>query len=144
MNAMVFNMEKKRVAQTIKEMPRDDYALIDAQKMMDVSDAANALRLMLDGKYGHWSLMMHHALKLNNNHFGNPTRIVGCGRGGVEVQRPFRSLQVSEGRDRAATTCRATNQGLAATRRRHPQRCAQCAKQHYFWRSTIATIKIAH
>ena len=34
MNAMVFNMEKKRVAQTIREMPRDDYALIDAVNAM--------------------------------------------------------------------------------------------------------------
>ena len=41
-HAMVFNMEKRRVAQKIREMPEDDYALIDAQKMMDANDAVNA------------------------------------------------------------------------------------------------------
>ena len=50
MNAMVFNMEKKRVAQQIREMPEDDYALIDAQKMMDANDAVNATQSMLNGK----------------------------------------------------------------------------------------------
>ena len=51
MNAMVFSMEKKRVAQTIREMPRDDYALIDAQKMMDANDAVNAMQSMLEGRF---------------------------------------------------------------------------------------------
>ena len=46
-NTMVVNMERKRVSQTIKEKPEDQYALIDAQKLLDVIDATNALRLML-------------------------------------------------------------------------------------------------
>ena len=46
-NAMVFDLEKKRVAQQVREMLRDDYAMIDAQRMMDVNDAANSLQLML-------------------------------------------------------------------------------------------------
>ena len=57
-SAMVFNVEQKSVAHTIKEMPRDGEALIDAQKMMGVNDAVHALRPMLDGKYDHLSLMM--------------------------------------------------------------------------------------
>ena len=56
LNAMVFNMEKKRVAQTLREMPRDDYALIDAQQMMDANDAVSATQSMLDGKFGQMSM----------------------------------------------------------------------------------------
>ena len=68
MNTMVFDMEKKRVAQKIREMPRDDYAMIDAQKM-DVNDAANALQLMLDGKLGNVSVMAHHGMSVDNTQF---------------------------------------------------------------------------
>ena len=50
---MVLNMEKKRVVQTIREMPRSDYALIDAQKIMGANDAVNATQSMLNGKFGH-------------------------------------------------------------------------------------------
>ena len=39
MNAMVFDMEKKRVAQPIRDMPKDNYAMIDAQMLTDVNDA---------------------------------------------------------------------------------------------------------
>ena len=49
-NTMVVGMERKRVSHTIRGKPEDQYALIDAQKMLDVIDATNALRLMLDGK----------------------------------------------------------------------------------------------
>ena len=64
MNAMVFNMEKKRVAHTIRDMPRDDYALIDAQKMMDANDAVNAMQSMLDGKFGQLSILTHHGVRI--------------------------------------------------------------------------------
>ena len=47
MNTMVFDIEKMRVAHKIREMPQDEYAMIYAQKIMDVADAANSLRLML-------------------------------------------------------------------------------------------------
>ena len=49
-NTLVFDLERKRVSQMIREKPQDQYALIDAQQMLDVIDAMNALRLMLDGK----------------------------------------------------------------------------------------------
>ena len=60
MNAMVLNIEKKRVAHTIRQMLRDDSALIDAQQMMDADGAVKAPRSMLGGKYDRLSLMMHH------------------------------------------------------------------------------------
>ena len=56
-NTMVVDMERKRVSQTIREKPEDQYALIDAQKMLDVIDATNALRLMLDGKLASLSVI---------------------------------------------------------------------------------------
>ena len=31
MSAMVFNVEKKRVAQNMREVPRDDYTMIDSR-----------------------------------------------------------------------------------------------------------------
>jgi len=69
MNAMVFNMEKKRVAQKIREMPEDDYALIDAQKMMDANDAVNATQSMLDGKLGQLSILTHHGVRIDSQQF---------------------------------------------------------------------------
>ena len=65
MNAMVF-MEKKRAAQTIKEMPRNDYALIGAQQMMDANDAVNAVQSMLKGKLGQLSLLTHQGVRIDN------------------------------------------------------------------------------
>ena len=76
MNAMVFNMEKKRVAQTIREMPRDDYALIDAQKMMDANDAVNATQSMLNGKFGQLSILTHHGVRIDNQQFVSATKDV--------------------------------------------------------------------
>ena len=70
MNTMVFDMEKKRVAQKMREMPRDDYAMIDAQNMMDVNDAANALQLMLDGKLGNLSVMARSGRSVDSAQFG--------------------------------------------------------------------------
>jgi hypothetical protein len=67
---MVFDREKKRVAQKIREMPRDDYAMIDAQKMMGVNDAANSLQLMLNGKLGNVSVMAHHGMSVDSTQFG--------------------------------------------------------------------------
>ena len=65
-NTMVFDMERKRVSQTIRERPEDEYAMIDAQKMMDVNDAANALQLMLDGKLGNLSVMAHNGMSVDS------------------------------------------------------------------------------
>ena len=66
MHAMVFNMEKKRAAQTIKEMPRNDYALIGAQQMMDANDAVNAMQSMLKGKLGQLSLLTHQGVRIDS------------------------------------------------------------------------------
>ena len=92
---MVNDMEKKRVAQTIRGMPEDTYAMIYAQKIMDVNDAANALLLMLAGKNASfvsnrapWRQRRQRAVRQCNK------RRVGCGGGGVEVQRDFRALHV--------------------------------------------------
>ena len=57
-NVMVMDMERKRVSQTIRERPEDTYALIDSQKMLDVIDATNSLRLMLDGKLASLSAIL--------------------------------------------------------------------------------------
>ena len=57
-NVMVMDMERKRVSQTIREKPEDTYALIDSQKMLDVIDATNSLRLMLDGKLASLSAIL--------------------------------------------------------------------------------------
>jgi len=69
-NTMVFDMERKRVYQTIRERPEDEYAMIDAQKMMDVNDAANAMQLMLDGKLGNLSVMARNGMSVDNTQFG--------------------------------------------------------------------------
>ena len=65
MDAWVIGMKKNMVTQKIREMPRDDYAMIDAQKMMDANDAANALQIMLGGKIGNLSLMTHNGVKVD-------------------------------------------------------------------------------
>ena len=94
-NAMVFDMEKKRVAQKIREMPRDDYAMIDAQRMMDVNDAANSLQLMLDGKLGNLSVMAHHGMSVDSAQFGYAAKDVWEVEAVVakynEISAPFRS-----------------------------------------------------
>ena len=74
--AMVYNMEKKRAAQTIKEMPEDNYAMIDAQKIMDVNDAANALLTMLAGKNASLSVIAHPGVNVDSEQFGNAARDV--------------------------------------------------------------------
>ena len=61
----------------------DDYAMIDAQRMMDVNDAANSLQLMLDGKLGNLSVMARHGMSVDNTQFGcGERRLGGGGRGG--------------------------------------------------------------
>jgi hypothetical protein len=69
-NTMVFDMERKRVSHTIRERPEDEYAMIDAQKMMDVNDATNALQLMLDGKLGNLSVMARNSTSVDSAQFG--------------------------------------------------------------------------
>ena len=69
-------MEKKRAAHKMREMSRDDYALILAQKMMDTNDAANAMQLMLDAKFGNLSLMAHHGVDIDSAQFGYTARDV--------------------------------------------------------------------
>ena len=75
-NAMVHDMEKKRVAQTIREMPEDTYAMIKAQKIMDVNDAANALLLMFAGKNASLSVTAHPGVNVDSEQFGNAARDV--------------------------------------------------------------------
>ena len=64
-NVMVMDMERKRVSQTIRERPEDTYALIDSQKMLDVIDATNSLRLMLDGKLASLSAILRPSNNFN-------------------------------------------------------------------------------
>ena len=86
MNAMVMNMENKRVAHTIREMPKDDYALIDAQKMMDATDAVNAMHPLLNGKLGQLSLLTHQGVKIDSNTVRRRnSEGMGGGVGGVKV-----------------------------------------------------------
>ena len=76
-NAMVYDMEKKRVAQTIREMPEDNYAMIDARKMMDANDAVNAMQSMLNGKLGQLLIMAHHGVKIDSQQFATQQRTYG-------------------------------------------------------------------
>ena len=76
MNTMVFDMEKKRVAQQIREMPQDDYAMIDAQKIMDVADAANSLRLRIDGKIGNLSVITQPGVNVDSEQFARAAQDV--------------------------------------------------------------------
>ena len=75
-NTMVVDMERKRVSQTIREKPEDQYALIDAQKMLDVIDATNALRLMLDGKLASLSVIARPSANVDNDQFAGAAQDV--------------------------------------------------------------------
>ena len=75
-NTMVYDMEKKRVAQTIREMPEDTYAMIDAQKIMEVNDAANALMTMLDSKNASLSVIARPGVDIDSEQFGDAARDV--------------------------------------------------------------------
>ena len=48
---MRLRLKWKTISQTIHQMPRNRGAQTNAQHLMNVNDAKNALRLMLDGKY---------------------------------------------------------------------------------------------
>ena len=75
-NAVVFDMERKRVSQTIREKPEDQYALIDAQKMLDVIDATNALRLMLDGKLASLLVIARPSANVDSDQFAGAAQDV--------------------------------------------------------------------
>ena len=75
-NTMVFDVEKKRVAQKAREMPQDEYAMIGAQKIMDVADAANSLRLMLDGKICNLSVIAHPGISVDSEQFARAAQDV--------------------------------------------------------------------
>ena len=75
-NKMVFDMERKRVSQTIREKPEDQYALIDAQKMLGVIDATNALRLMLDGKLASLSVIARPSANVDSDQFAGAAQDV--------------------------------------------------------------------
>ena len=57
-------------------MPQDEYAMIDAQKIMDVADAANSLRLMLDGKIGNLSVIAHPGVTVDSEQFAREAQDV--------------------------------------------------------------------
>ena len=75
-NTRVFAMEKKRVAQKAREMPQDEYAMIDAQKIMDAADAANSLRLMRDGKIGNLSVIAQPGVSVDSEQFARAAQDV--------------------------------------------------------------------
>ena len=50
--------------------------MIDAQKMMDVTDAANSLRLMLDGKIGNLSVIAHPGVSVDSEQFARAAQDV--------------------------------------------------------------------
>ncbi|MFM7981967.1 MAG: hypothetical protein ACKPKO_21880 [Candidatus Fonsibacter sp.] len=103
-NAMVFDMETKRVAQNIREMPKDSYAMIDAQKIMEATDAANSMRLMLDGKSGGLSVIAHPGADVDSEQFARAAQDVWQVEAVVsKVQRDIRSVYVGKRLNRAAT-----------------------------------------
>ena len=55
-------------------MPEDTYAMIDAQKIMDVNDAAIALLLTLAGKNASLSVIAHPGVNVDSEQFGNAAR----------------------------------------------------------------------
>ncbi len=75
-NVMVMDMERKRVSQTIREKPEDTYALIDSQKMLDVIDATNQLRLMLDGKLASLSVISRPSANVDGEQFAGAAQDV--------------------------------------------------------------------
>ena len=75
-NVMVMDMERKRVSQTIREKPEDTYALIDSQKMLDVIDATNQLRLMLDGKLASLSVILRPSANVGGEQFAGAAQDV--------------------------------------------------------------------
>jgi hypothetical protein len=127
-NTMVFDMEKKRVSQTIRERPEDEYALIDAQKMADVNDAANALQLMLDGKLGNLSVMARSGRSVDSAQFGYAAKDVWEVE---DVVSNLRAVCVRRRRYGAATEHPETGARAAASRRRHQERHEQGAQQHH-------------
>ena len=129
---MVFNVEKKRVAQQIRKMPRDDYAMIDAQRMMDVNDAANfaatfarrqARQPISDGAPRHEH--RQHTVRLRGE------RRLGRGSRGGQVQLDLSALHGRQRRDGAAASHPETGARAAAARRRHQERRGQGAQQHH-------------
>jgi hypothetical protein len=96
-NTMVFDMERKRVSQTIRERPEDEYALIDAQKMADVNDAANAMQLMLEGKLGNLSVMARSGRSVDSAQFGYAAKDVWEVEDVVSKYNEISALFVSAG-----------------------------------------------
>ncbi|MFM7990221.1 MAG: hypothetical protein ACKPKO_63990, partial [Candidatus Fonsibacter sp.] len=130
MHAMVLSIEKKRVAQRIREMPRDDYAMIYAQKLMDVNAAANAMQLMLGAKLGNVSVMTHHGVNVDNTQFAYAANTCGRWRRWCQKYSEISAPHVCQRRDLAATTHPEAGAGAASSRRHHQERRQQGNQQH--------------
>ena len=129
---MVLNVENKRVAQKKREMPRDDYAMIDAQKMTDVNDAANALQLMLDGKLGNLSVMARNGMSVDSTQFGYAAKDVWEVEDVVAKYNEISALFMSaRRRDGAAAKHPETGTRAAAARWYHQERREQGAHKHH-------------
>ncbi|MFM7980227.1 MAG: hypothetical protein ACKPKO_13010, partial [Candidatus Fonsibacter sp.] len=92
-NVMVMDMERKMVGQTISGKPEDRYALIDSQKMLDVIDATNSLRLMLDGKLASLSVISQPSDNVDGEQFAGAAQDVWQVKAVVskynEISAPF-------------------------------------------------------
>jgi hypothetical protein len=69
-------MERKKEPQAKRAAPKDDYALVDAQNMMDVADATNSVRLMVDGKNASMSVIVCPGINVDNKQFAGATQDV--------------------------------------------------------------------
>ena len=97
--------------------------MIDAQKMADVNDAANALQLMLNGKLGNVSMMAHHGMSADDTQFGYAAKDVWEAEAVVskytEIPAPFMAANGATALQRKHPETRAR---AAAARRRQQER----------------------
>ncbi|MFM7985513.1 MAG: hypothetical protein ACKPKO_39985 [Candidatus Fonsibacter sp.] len=72
-NTMVFGIEKKRVARYPDERPESQY---DADAETTSEDNIDALRVLLDNRYAHISIMQQPAIDIRSDQFSNASKEV--------------------------------------------------------------------
>ncbi|MFM7985972.1 MAG: hypothetical protein ACKPKO_42320, partial [Candidatus Fonsibacter sp.] len=72
-NAMVFGIEKKRVARYPDERPKSQY---DADAETTMKDSINPLRVLLDNTYANVSIMLRPGIRIISDQFSNASKKV--------------------------------------------------------------------
>ncbi|MFM7990139.1 MAG: hypothetical protein ACKPKO_63570, partial [Candidatus Fonsibacter sp.] len=80
-------------------MPKGNFAMIDAQKIMEATDAANSLQLIIDGKSGSLSVIAHPVANADSEQFARAAQDVWQVEAVVstynEISAPFMSANGS-------------------------------------------------